>query len=166
MRRLLKIVFPIIILGIISCSSAFIKKERNSTIQLNSISENTIKVGIENEAFIIKFNRNDLISLFEENLKEFNDQRIQGYVNDLKSLKSDTIFDESKLKGTLTLTEYEIKFHELLKKGNAVIFDKEENKKLNKIKYKFTLDKLGGQNAYFYKMNGKKIYEVLLALGE
>ena len=166
MRKFSKIIFPIIILGIISCSSAFIKKERNSRITLNSIPENTIKVGIENKAVIIKFNRNDLISLFEENLEKFNDQRIQGYVNDLKSLKSDTIFDKSKLKGTLPLIEYEIKFHELLKKGNAVIFDKEENRKLEKIRYKFTLDKLGGQNAYFYKMNGKKIYEVLLALGE
>ncbi|TRO66773.1 hypothetical protein [Christiangramia sabulilitoris] len=166
MKRISKIIFLFIILGLMSCSSSFIKKERNSTIKLNSIPENTIKIGIENDAVILKFNRNDLIYFLEKKLEEFNDQRIKGYVSDLKSIKSDTIFDANKIKGTLPFAEYEIKFHELLKKGDAIVFDKEENKELDRIKYKFTLDKLGGEDAYFYKMNGKQIYHILLAFGE
>lgn len=154
------------ILGMVSCSSSFIKKERKRTINLNSLSKNSIKVGVENESVIIKFNRTDIIYLFEQDLKQFKDQRIQGYVEDLKALKEDTIFDRTKLNGTLFLMEYELKFHDLLKKGKAEIIDKEENEKLDRIKYKFLLDKLGGKEAFFYKMNGKKIYQVLLALGE
>ena len=162
MKNIIKIIVLTLILGISSCSSSFISRTKNRTIKLEPISEKSIKVGIENDLVIIKFNRNDLIKLFEKDITEFYDQRIIKEINDLKSLKTDKIFDEQKMKGTLPFMEYELKFHSLLKKGKAEIENKNTNKRLERIKYKFTRDKLGGENAYFFTENGNKIYEMEL----
>ena len=50
--------------------------------------------------------------------------------------------------------------------GDAEIENKVTKEQLKRIKYIFTRDKLGGQNAYFYNENGTEIYEIVLALGE
>mgnify|MGYP003636233185 CR=1 FL=1 len=166
MRNSIKILLLTLIFGISSCSSSFIVRTKKKTINLNSLSENSIKVGLDNGIVQIKFNRNDLINLFETDLKEWFDPRIKSYVDDLKSLKSDTIYKKDKTIGTLPLSEYELKFHSLILNGKAEIENKETKENLKRIKYKFTRDKLGGQNAYFYTENGIEFYEILLAFGE
>lgn len=161
-----KIILFIFTIGFLSCSSSFIKQEKNKTIKLNPLIESEIKIGIENDLVIIKFNRSDIINLFERDLEDFFDQRLQTYVDELESLESDKFFDEKKLKGTLPFSEFELKFHELLKSGNAEIILKENNNKLKKIKYKFTRSKLGQEDVYFYKEDGTEFYNITLVLGE
>ncbi|MEC3965579.1 hypothetical protein [Flagellimonas halotolerans] len=166
MRNPIKILLLTLILGISSCSSSFIVRTKEKKITLISLPADSIKVGLDNGKAIIKFNRNDLVELFESDLKEFTDQRIKSYVDDLKSLKSDKIYIKDKTIGTLPLSEYELKFHTLILKGKAEIQNKKTEENLKRIKYKYTRDKLGGENAYFYSGNGVGLYEILLALGE
>ena len=166
MNRKIGTLILTLIFGITSCSSSFIVRTKKKTINLKSLSENSIKVGLDNGIVQIKFDRNDLIELFETDLKEWFDPRIKSYVDDLKSLKSDTIYKKDKTIGTLPLSEYELKFHTLILNGKAEIENKETKANLKRIKYKFTRDKLGGQNAYFYTENGIEIYEILVAFGE
>ena len=166
MNRKIGTLILTLIFGITSCSSSFIVQTKKKTINLKSLSENSIKVGLDNGIVQIKFDRNDLIELFETDLKEWFDPRIKSYVDDLKSLKSDTIYKKDKTIGTLPLSEYELKFHTLILNGKAEIENKETKENLKRIKYKFTRDKLGGQNAYFYTENGIEIYEILVAFGE
>jgi hypothetical protein len=169
MRNLIKIIILTLTFAISSCSSSFISRTKHRTIKLVSISKKSIKIGIENDLVNIKFDRNDLIQLFEKEISEFpeySDPRKVKELNKLKSLKDDKVFDEKKMKGTLPFMEYELKFHLLLKKGKAEIVNRKTNNKLQKIKYKFTRDKLGGENAYFFTKNGKEIYEVALTFGE
>lgn len=166
MRYLIKNILLILIFGILSCSSSFIERTKKKTINLEPLPEHSLKVGVDNEIVLINFNRNDLIDLFESDLKEWFDPRIKSYVDDLKSLKSDTIYIKDKSIGTLPLSEYELKFHTLILNGKVEIENKETKDNLKRIKYKFTRDKLGGQNAYFYFENGNEFYKILLALGE
>ena len=166
MNRKIGTLILTLIFGITSCSSSFIVRTKKKTINLKSLSENSINVGLDNGIVQIKFDRNDLIDLFETDLKEWFDPRIKSYVDDLKSLKSDTIYKKNKAIGTLPLSEYELKFHSLILNGKAEIEIKETKENLKRIKYKFTRDKLGGQNAYFYTENGIEFYEILLAFGE
>ena len=139
---------------------------KKKTINLKSLSENSIKVGLDNGIVQIKFDRNDLIELFETDLEEWFDPRIKSYVDDLKSLKLDRIYKKDKTIGTLPLAEYELKFYTLILSGKAEFRNNDTEKNLERIKYKFTSDKLGGENAYFYNENGIKVYEIALALGE
>ena len=166
MNRRIGTLLLILIIGITSCSSSFIVRTKKKTINLNSLSKNSIKVGLDNGIVQIKFDRNDLIELFETDLNEWFDPRIKSYVDDLKSLELDTIYKKDKTVSTLPLAEYELKFHTLILSGKAEFRNIETEKKLNRIKYKFTKDKLGGQNAYFYNENGLEIYEIVLAYGE
>ena len=166
MNRKIGTLILTLIFGITSCSSSFIVRTKKKTVNLKSLSENSIKVGLNNGIVQIKFDRNDLIELFEKDLKEWFDPRIKSYVDDLKSLKSDTIYKKDKTIGTLPLSEYELKFHTLILNGKSEIENKQTNENLKRIKYKFTRDKLGGQNAYFYTQNGIEIYEILIAFGE
>ena len=166
MKRKIGTLILTLVFGITSCSSSFIVRTKKKTINLKSLSENSIKVGLDNGIVQIKFDRNDLIELFETDLKEWFDPRIKSYVDDLKTLKSDTIYKKDKTIGTLPLSEYELKFHTLILNGKAEIENKETKENLKRIKYKFTRDKLGGQNAYFYTENGIEIYEILVAFGE
>ncbi|MCL7755145.1 hypothetical protein [Polaribacter sp. Z022] len=166
MNRKIGTLILTLIFGITSCSSSFIVRTKKKTINLKSLSENSINVGLDNGIVQIKFDRNELIDLFETDLKEWFDPRIKSYVDDLKSLKSDTIYKKNKAIGTLPLSEYELKFHSLILNGKAEIEIKETKENLKRIKYKFTRDKLGGQNAYFYTENGIEFYEILLAFGE
>jgi hypothetical protein len=166
MKNPINILLLTLILGISSCSSSFIVRTKKKTINLKSLPENSIIVGVDNGIAVIKFNRNDLIDLFEEDLEEWFDPRIKSYLDNLKSLQSDKIYIKDRTIGTLPLTEYESKFHSLILDGKAEIENKLTKERINRIKYKFTRDKLGGQNAYFYNENGTEIYEILLALGE
>ena len=166
MKNPIKILLLTLILGISSCSSSFIVRTKKETINLKSLPENSIKVGVDNGIVEIKFNRKDLIDLFEKDLKEWFDPRINSYVGDLKSLQSQKIYIKEKTLGTLPLIEYESKFHTLMLNGDAEIENKVTKEQLKRIKYIFTRDKLGGQNAYFYNENGTEIYEIVLALGE
>ena len=166
MNRKIGTLILTLIFGITSCSSSFIVRTKKKTINLKSLSENSINVGLDNGIVQIKFDRNDLIDLFETDLKVWFDPRIKSYVDDLKSLKSDTIYKKNKAIGTLPLSEYELKFHSLILNGKAEIEIKETKENLKRIKYKFTRDKLGGRNAYFYTENGIEFYEILLAFGE
>jgi hypothetical protein len=166
MNRKIGTLLLILIFGITSCSSSFIVRTKKKTINLKSLSENSIKVGLDNGIVQIKFDRNDLIDLFETDLKEWFDPRIKSYVDDLKSLQSDKIYIKEKTIGTLPLAEYESKFHILMLNGEVEIENKVTKEHLKRIKYKFTRDKLGGQNAYFYNESGTEIYEIILAFGE
>ncbi|QCX39561.1 hypothetical protein FF125_14340 [Aureibaculum algae] len=166
MENQFKILLLTLTLGISSCSSSFIVKTKKKTINLESLPENSIKVGVDNGIVQIVFDRNDLTDLFEKDLNEWLDPRIKSYVENLKSLKSDTIYKKDKTIGILPLSEYELKFHSLILNGKAEIKNKETNENIKRIKYKFTRDKLGGQNAYFYTENGIEFYEILLAFGE
>lgn len=166
MNRKIGTLLLTLIFGITSCSSSFIVRTKKKVINLKSLSENSIKVGLDNGIVQIKFDRNDLIDLFETDLKKWLDPRIKSCVDDLKSLKSDTIYKKDKTIGILPLSEYELKFHSLILNGKAEIENKKTKENLKRIKYKFTRDKLGGQNAYFYTENGIEFYEILLAFGE
>jgi hypothetical protein len=166
MNRKIGTLLLTLIFGITSCSSSFIVRTKKKTLNLKSLSVNSIKVGIDNGIVQIKFNRKDLIDLFESDLKEWFDPRIKSYVDDLKSLKLDTIYKKNKTIGNLLLSEYELKFHSLILNGKAEIKNKETKKYYKRIKYKITRDKFGGENAYFYTEKGIELYEISLALGE
>ena len=166
MRNSIIILLITLTLGLLSCSSSFIVQTKKKTINLKSLSENSIKVGVDNGIYLIEFNRTDLVKLLEKDLKEWSQPRIKSYDDDLKSLKSDTIYKKEKSIGTLPLSEYELKFHTLILNGKVEIENKETKENLKRIKYKFTRDKLGGKNAYFYTENGTEIYEILIAFGE
>jgi len=166
MKNSIKISLLTLILGFSSCSSSFIIQTNKKTINLKPLPEYSVKIGVDNGIFLINFNRNDLIDLFQTDLKEWFDPRIKLYVDDLKSLKSDTIYKKDKTIGTLPFSEYELKFHTLILNGKAEIENKVTKENLKRIKYKFTRDKLGGKNAYFYTEKGVEFYEILLAFGE
>ena len=154
------------IIGTTSCSSSFIARTKKQNIKLKGVLENSIKVGTENNKVLILFDKNELIRLFQNDLLDFNDQRIQLIVNELKSLKSDLIFSVKEWSGKVKFTEYELKFHDLLKKGKGEVIDKSSNNKIKRIKYTYIEDKLGGQDGYFSFENGEEFYRVLLAYGE
>lgn len=162
----LKILILISIIGISSCSSSFIVQTKNKTISLSPIPKNAIKVVVDNGSFQIKFDRNSLVNLYEKDLKEWCDPRFESYIKDLKSLKSDKVFKKEKTIMTLPLSEFELKFHALLLNGEAEIINNKNQEKIQRIKYKFTKDKLGGEDAYFYTENGIEIYSIILAFGE
>ena len=166
MRNPIKILLLTLILGFSSCSSSFIVRTKKKSINIKTLPESSIKVEVDNGDFQITFSRNDLINLFDEDLKNWFNPRIKLYVDELKSLKSDTIIIKDKVIGTLQFTEYELKFHNLILKGMVEIENKKTGKNLNRIKYKFTRDKLGGKNAYFYTEDGTEFYDILLAFGE
>ncbi|GAA4280047.1 hypothetical protein [Gaetbulibacter aestuarii] len=166
MNNQIKILILTLVLGISSCSSSFILRTKRKRINLETLPENSVKVGVDNGIVLIKFNRNDLVNLFQNDLENWSDHRIKSYVDELKAFNSDTIFEKDRTVGTLPIAEYESKFHTLLLNGKADIENKSTKKYLKQIKYKFTRDKLGGKNAYFYDRNGTKIYEIVLALGE
>ena len=166
MKKLTNILLFILILGISSCSSSFILRTKKKTINLISLPENSIKVGVDNGIAEIKFNRNDLIELFENDLNELFDSRIKSFVEDLKSQELDKVYKKDKTIETLPLAIYKLKFHKLLLDGKAEILLKEENKKLEKIKYEFTRSKLGQEDATFYTKDGTEFYHILVAYGE
>ena len=166
MNRKIGLLLLTLIYGITSCSSSFIVRTKKKIINLKSLSDDTIKVGLDNGIVQIKFERNDLIELFQADLENWFDPRIKSYVDDLKSLKFDTIYKKDKTNGTFPLAEYELKFHTLILNGKAEFNNKDTKENLKRIKYKFTRDKLGGENAYFFNKNGIEIYEIALALGE
>jgi hypothetical protein len=161
-----KILILIFIIGISGCSSSFIVQTKSKTIVLSPIPKKAIKVVVDNGNFQMRFDRNSLINLFEKDLKEWPDPRFESYINDLKSLKSDKIFKKEKTIMTLPLVEFELKFHALLLNGEAEIINNKNQEKIQRIKYKFTKDRLGGENAYFYTENGIEIYSIVLAFGE
>ena len=166
MRNSIKVLFLLLVLGISSCSSSFIVRTKNQNIKLNPLDEKGIIIGLENELVIIKFNQNELIHLFEKDIAEFYEERIAELIYEMATFKTDKIFNEKELKGTIPFMEYELKFQELLQSGNTEIVWKESKIKLKKIKYKYTRDKLGGEKAYYYKNDGTEFYNITLALGE
>src|SRR5690606_17651523 len=109
---------------------------------------------------------NDLVDLFEKDQEKWFDSRIESYVEDLRSLNTDTIFKNEKTVLTLQMSEYEHKFYELLLDGKARIVNKETKESLGQIECKFTRNKLGGENAYFYTQDGIEFYEIVIAFGE
>lgn len=166
MKRKIKILLLTLIFGISSCSNSFITRTKSKNIKLYGIDKKSVKVGAENEKAIILFDRNELITLFQNDLAVFYDQSVKIKIDELNSLKSDLIFPENEMKGKLKFIEYELKFLELLKAGKAKVINKESNEKVERIKYTFTMDKLGGQNGYFSFINGEEFYKILIALGE
>jgi len=149
-----------------SCSSSFIQKTRNKKINLINLSDSSQKIGFKNDLIIALFDTNDLIPLLEKDNEEFPSQKTRLMIDNLKSLKTDLIFNEKENKGLIDFQMFEILFHNLLKDGKAEIILKENKLKLSKIKYTFIQDKLGGEDGYFSLENGTEIYRVLLALGE
>jgi len=166
MRNPIKYLSFILVSCILSCSSSFIVKTDKTTINLEPLSKNTIKVGIDTGKYISYFSRNDLVELFEKDQEKWFDQRIESYVEDLRSLNSDTIFKNDETVLTLEMAEYGLKFYDLLLAGKARIINKETQERLGQIECKLTRDKLGGENAYFYTQDGIKFYEIVLAFGE
>lgn len=149
-----------------SCSSSFIQKTRNKKINLINLSDSSQKIGFKNDLIIALFDTNDLIPLLEKDNEEFPSQKTRLMIDNLKSLKTDLIFNEKENKGLIDFQMFEILFHNLLKDRKAEIILKENKLKLSKIKYTFIQDKLGGEDGYFSLENGTEIYRVLLALGE
>ena len=166
MRNPIKYLSFILVVSILSCSSSFIVKADKTTINLEPLSKNTIKVGVDTGKYISYFSRNDLVDLFEKDQEKWFDPRIESYVEDLRSLNSDTIFKKDKTVLTLQMAEYELKFYDLLLDGKARIVNKKTQERLGQIECKFTRDKLGGENAYFYTQDGKEFYEIVIAFGE
>lgn len=166
MNRVIGILILTLIFGITSCSSSFISRTKNKNIKLGGIDEKAVKVGMENEKALILFDKNELITLFQKDLLDFYDQSVENKISELNSLKSDLIFSEKEWKGKLKFIEYELKFLELLKVGKAEIIDKENKEKVDRIKYTFIIDKLGGQDGYFRFKDGVEFYRILIALGE
>ena len=149
-----------------SCSSSFIQKTRNKKINLINLSDSLQKIGFKNDLIIALFDTNDLIPLLEKDNVGFPSQKTRLMIDNLKSLKTDLIFNENEIKGLIDFQMFEILFHNLLKAGKAEIILKENKLKLSKIKYTFIQDKLGGEDGYFSLENGTEIYRVLLVLGE
>jgi len=166
MKKSIEILFLIIVFGFMSCSSSFIQKTRNKKINLINLSDSSQKIGFKNDLIIALFDTNDLIPLLEKDNEEFPSQKTRLMIDNLKSLKTDLIFNEKENKGLIDFQMFEILFHNLLKDGKAEIILKENKLKLSKIKYTFIQDKLGGEDGYFSLENGTEIYRVLLALGE
>ena len=166
MNRKIGTLLLTLIFGLTSCSSSFIARTKNKNIKLNRIDEKSVKVGTENEKALIVFDKNELITLFQNDLAEFYDQSVENKIDELNSLKSDLIYPEKDWKGKLKFVEYELKFLELLKAGKAEIIDKRNKEKVERIKYTFIMDKLGGQDGYFSFENGEEFYRILVALGE
>lgn len=160
---LLILIFTLIISG---CSSSFITKTKNKNIKLKTFTRNGVLIGIENSKSKIYFNKNDLIDLYEYDVAQGEVGRTLELIYHVSSIEKDTIFNETNLKGTIPFLEYELKFHDLLKKGKAEVIWKESNEKLSKIKYLFKKDKLGGKSAYFLTIDGNELYNITLALGE
>jgi len=166
MKKPIKILVLIITLGFMSCSSSFIQKTRNKNINLINLSETSRKIGFENDLIIALFDTNDLIPLLEKYNEEYPRQRTRLIIDNLKTIKTDLIFNEKENKGLIDFQEFEMFFHNLLKEGKSKIILKENNQNLSKIKYTFIQDRLGGEDGYFSLENGTEIYRVLLALGE
>ena len=166
MKKSIEILFLIIVLGFMSCSSSFIQKTRNKKINLINLSDSLQKIGFKNDLIIALFDTNDLIPLLEKDNVGFPSQKTRLMIDNLKSLKTDLIFNENEIKGLIDFQMFEILFHNLLKAGKAEIILKENKLKLSKIKYTFIQDKLGGEDGYFSLENGTEIYRVLLVLGE
>lgn len=148
-----------------SCSSSLFSKTKNKIINLQPLNENTLKIILENEVAELKFDRNNLIELFENDLKEWYDQRIESYVEELKLLKTDKIIDKDRM-NSLLLYEYESKFNKLILKGKVEIKLKKENIKLKKINYRFTRSRLGQEDVSVFINDNEEIYHIILALGE
>lgn len=148
-----------------SCSSSLFSKTKNKIINLQPLNENTLKIILENEVAELKFDRNDLIELFENDLKEWYDQRIESYVEELKLLKTDKIIDKDRI-NSLLLYEYESKFNKLILKGKVEITLKKENINLKKINYRFTRSRLGQEDVIVFINDNEEIYHIILALGE
>ncbi|NCO64685.1 MAG: hypothetical protein GW839_10830 [Flavobacteriales bacterium] len=71
MNRKIGTLLLTLIFGITSCSSSFIARTKNKNIKLKGIDEKSIKVGTENEKALILFDKNELITLFQNDLADF-----------------------------------------------------------------------------------------------
>jgi len=133
---------------------------------MDSLVDVPVKVGIETDTALIIFNRNDLIYLFDQDLKDWYDPSKKKYIDKLKSMQSDTIFVKERNVSNLPLADYEYKFHDLILEGKAEIILKGQNTKLQKVKYEQYTSKLGQVDAHFYTKEGLEFYHILLAFGE
>jgi len=166
MKKIEKILLLIIPILLLSCSSSFIKTTKTRTIKLKGIENQKPIIGVENDFVVIKFNKNDLINLFEKDNSEFYISRIAKRIDKLEKMNTNLIFQKRESNNDVEFTEYEIKFYELIKKGNVEIYNKSTKQNLKKIKYIFTRDKLGGERLEIESMDKRKLYNMILGFGE
>ena len=148
------------------CSKSFVVKNKKKDITLNQIEYNNPKISFENNLVIARFNVSDLINCYEKSLSEFESREIKEEIVKLKSIENDTILDYEVNKNFVKFQEYNYYFHQLILDKKAEIIKKSDNQKLNKVKYHFMEDRLGGQQAVFYFEDGTEFYRVILRLGE
>lgn len=154
------------VLTLSSCGSSFIAKQKSRNIKVKPISNISIKVGTENEKVKILFDKGDLIQMFQKEYANYSDPGINQIIKELKSYKNDFIFNDKNSKGKMNYSSFELMFHELLKEGKTKILDKKTKTEIERFKYTFVRDKLGGEECYFSFKSGEEFYEITLALGE
>jgi hypothetical protein len=160
MNTIVKILILTLLISVSGCAT------KKRTIKMASLGDVPVKVGIDSDIALINFDRTDLIYLYEKDLKDWYDPGIKSLVDDLKSIKSDTIFVKDRNISSSPLSDYELKFHDLILEGKAEIILKGQNSKLEKVKYERHTSKLGQVDANFYTKEGLEFYHILLAFGE
>ncbi len=99
-------------------------------------------------------------------MSEFESREIKEEIVKLKSITKDTILDYEVNKNFVKFQEYNYFFHQLFLDKKAEIIKKSNNQILDKVKYHFIENRLGGQQAIFYFEDGTEFYRVILHLGE
>jgi hypothetical protein len=117
----------------------------------------------------IKFKVTDAIDLYSEYLKKAEyvgvKKQLEQEIINLRSIKQDTLFEESKIIASTLRSDISTWLgHDLLLKGKAQV-QLDGQRALDKIKYVFVEDLLGGESGSFYD-DKKRIFNCILALGE
>lgn len=149
-----------------SCASSFNKRTAKRTINLTELLSDSLKVGIENDKALIQFERFELVNQFEKKYEKYPAWELKNEIENLKNLVRDSIVKENKYRTSLMGWDYELVFHDLLRKGKAKIKNKLSNSIVNQIIYEKYKTKLGGQETYFYFKNRTEFYKIILVLGE
>jgi hypothetical protein len=156
-------------------NNGFIKSTSKRDITLKSISEPYVVFVLQN-ADTIRFSKLDVSDAIDDQLN--NEIKKWGYITSkhltdlaeiLKPLRSDTMIyqnlaavDSKSLSGNLDLWIAK----ELLFNGKAEISLQDQAIKVTKLKYVYTKNILGGEQGSFYTVDNKKVYTVIISLGE
>ncbi|RZK05968.1 MAG: hypothetical protein EOO46_15565 [Flavobacterium sp.] len=155
--------------------TGFIKSTKEQDVTLSSVASPYIIFVLENKD-TINFGRQDIVNLIDERLaKEV--KRI-GYLSSkhlaelresLRNVNTDTIvFQNLSAVGIMTISDNLDGWiaRELLLNGKAAVALRGDRKPIDKLKYVYVRDVLGGEQGSFYTTDNRLVYQTIISLGE
>ena len=148
----------------LSCSSSFIQRTDQGKISLKGLEREALKIGIETDKSVVRFEKSDLINLFKKENSDFSTQQRKERIERLEKIDTDSIIPISK--SSTEFWELEIIFNELLTEGKAEVLNKQTGELVERIGFEKTVDKLGGVQVEYSFIDGTVFYSTKLKLGE